>query len=160
MKKIILATFLFFFSGCSFHLSELTFRKNTYHNSPILYTQLKSSIAKWKGTPYVLGGTSKRGADCSGFTQSIFSEFRARIPRTTRAQLNAGTKILKKDLKAGDLVFFKTGRGPNGLHVGIYLSRNTFAHLSTKGGSKEASLDNPYWKPKFMGARRYKLRAK
>ncbi|HEG5194545.1 TPA: C40 family peptidase, partial [Campylobacter jejuni] len=51
--------------------------------------------------------------------------------------------------------FFKTGRGPNGMHVGIYMSKGKFIHLSTKGGVKEVELNNSYWKARYIGARRY-----
>lgn len=111
---------------------------------------------EWKKTPYRLGGTSIKGADCSGFTQSIFEDkFNLKIPRNTVGQLKQGIQIPKKQLKTGDLVFFKSGRGPNGLHVGIYLSDNNFVHLSAKGGAKIANLENNYWKPKYYTARRY-----
>ena len=153
MGKIFLAGLLLFLSGCGLHFGDLSPKNADKH----LQSKLKHFVQKWKHTPYVLGGASRRGSDCSAFTQAILAEFGAKIPRTTRAQLNGGEKILKKDLKAGDLVFFRTGRGPNGLHVGIYLGNGAFAHLSTRGGSKEARLDNPYWKPKFIGSRRYKL---
>jgi len=54
----------------------------------------------------------------------------------------------------GDLVFFKTGSGENGLHVGIYDTDNQFIHASTSQGVVKSSLDNVYWNKKFWQARR------
>ncbi|HEG8191788.1 TPA: C40 family peptidase, partial [Campylobacter coli] len=116
---------------------------------------LKVIANEWKKTPYVLGGTSKKGADCSGFTQSALAQLNIRIPRTTKTQLGSGRKVSKSKLQTGDLVFFKTGRGPNGMHVGIYMSKGKFIHLSTKGGVKEVELNSSYWKARYIGARRY-----
>lgn len=157
MKKYILGIFLIFFlSGCSFLPQNLSFYKPSYSKSPT-EGRLRAVSKEWQRTPYVLGGTSKRGADCSGFTQSVMREFGVSLPRATKTQMNSGRKVSKSKLQAGDLVFFKTGRGPNGMHVGIYLGRNEFMHLSTKGGSKVASFNNSYWKPRYMGARRYNI---
>lgn len=97
----------------------------------------------------------KKGADCSGFTQSVLAQLNIRIPRTTKTQLGSGRKVSKSKLQTGDLVFFKTGRGPNGMHVGIYMSKGKFIHLSTKGGVKEVELNSSYWKARYIGARRY-----
>ena len=155
MRIIFYFVVLILFSGCVV---------NNKYNPPLygkkysdyeIYNALLKEKSKWSKTPYVLGGTTKNGADCSGFTQSVLRDFDRKIPRTTKAQINSGFKIQKSKLKSGDLVFFKTGRGPNGMHVGIYLKNKKFIHLSTKGGAKEASLDNSYWKKRYIGARRY-----
>lgn len=124
---------------------------------------LLSQQKQWKSTPYVSGGVKKSGADCSGFVQSVFSEsFSVQLPRTTIDQMNGGKKLGGKQmsqskLRTGDLVFFKTGRGALGYHVGIYLENGEFLHLSAKGGAKIASLSNSYWSPKFIKAVRYDM---
>ncbi|HDZ5006839.1 TPA: C40 family peptidase [Campylobacter jejuni] len=143
---------IFFINGCSFY-QNLNSTHPIYNTSK--ETKLKIIANEWKKTPYVLGGTSKRGADCSGFTQSALAQLNIHIPRTTKTQLGSGRKISKSKLQAGDLVFFKTGRGPNGMHVGIYTSQGKFIHLSTKGGVKEVELNTSYWKARYIGARRY-----
>ncbi|TKX32991.1 C40 family peptidase [Campylobacter aviculae] len=145
---------LFFITGCSFYPNFAFIGKSNYHYSNA-ESKLKSIAYEWRKTPYVLGGTTKRGADCSGFTQKALLELNTRIPRTTVTQLNSGIKVSKSNLKTGDLVFFRTGRGPNGMHVGIYTSKGNFIHLSSKGGVKEVSLSNSYWKSRYIGARRY-----
>lgn len=157
MKIHIFLVFMIMFliSGCSFY--QQNFKSTNYQSKNFSQEKLRSIAREWKNTPYVLGGTNKRGSDCSGFTQNVFAQFHTKIPRTTKAQLHSGKKISKKYLQTGDLVFFKTGRGPNAMHVGIYLSNNHFIHLSTKGGVKEVSLNDSYWKSKYIGAARYGL---
>ena len=112
---------------------------------------------QWANTPYKLGGTSIKGADCSGFVQSAFREhFGTDIPRTTVTQIKGGTKVGRDELELGDIVFFRTGRGPNGLHNGIYTGNDEFIHLSSKDkGVRRVSITNAYWRSKFIGARRY-----
>ncbi|EAK8774635.1 NlpC/P60 family protein [Campylobacter jejuni] len=144
-------TIIFFISGCSFY-QNLNYRPSYNTNKE---ARLKVIANEWKKTPYVLGGTSKKGADCSGFTQSALAQLNIRIPRTTKTQLGSGRKVSKSKLQTGDLVFFKTGRGSNGMHVGIYMSKGKFIHLSTKDGVKEVELNSSYWKARYIGARRY-----
>ncbi|MBF1255657.1 MAG: C40 family peptidase, partial [Haemophilus sp.] len=59
-----------------------------------------------------------------------------------------------EDIQTGDLIFFKTGRGPNGYHVGIYVKEDKFLHASTKGGVIYSSMNSPYWKKAFWQVRR------
>lgn len=111
---------------------------------------------EWKKTPYVLGGTTINGADCSGFIQSVFSsEFETNIPRTTIYQMKNGVPVAKNQLKAGDLVFFYTGARPHGYHVGIYITNGIFVHLSSHGGARLQNINMNYWKTKYITARRY-----
>lgn len=122
-------------------------------------TMVMASLAKqqqeWAGTKYVLGGTTKKGVDCSGFTQVMYRDLFAKsIPRMTVDQEKAGKKVAKRDLRAGDLVFFNTGRGPNGKHVGIYMKDGLFLHASSRGGVIYSHLDRPYWAKAFSQARR------
>lgn len=154
--KFFLCIFiLFLFSGCFVNLKTHPTIVNKNYSKYAIYKELLLVKKQWSKTPYVLGGCTKKGADCSGFTQSVLRNFGVKIPRTTKTQIKSGKKIPKAKLQSGDLVFFKTGRGPNGMHVGIYLQDKKFIHLSTKGGAKEASLDNSYWKERYIGARRY-----
>ncbi len=122
-----------------------------------IYDTLFDIERQWANTPYKLGGTNVRGADCSGFVQSAFREhFDTDIPRSTITQINDGVSVGRDELEAGDIVFFRTGRGPNGLHNGIYVGDDEFIHLSTKHrGVKKVSINSGYWKGKFIGARRY-----
>lgn len=124
-------------------------------DSIMVIAQLNDQLNNWRGTPYRYGGMSRRGVDCSGFVALTFSSrFALDLPRETRSQAEIGTRIDKKELLPGDLVFFKTGAGDNGLHVGIYDTDNQFIHASTSRGVIRSSLNNVYWRDKFWQARR------
>lgn len=120
-----------------------------------LVSKLNRHHSAWKGTRYRLGGTSKKGVDCSGFTQLTYKElFGVNLPRMTVDQAKVGRRIKKSELRAGDLVFFNTGRGPNGKHVGIFVKGDQFLHASSKAGVTYSSLNSPYWSKVFWQARR------
>ena len=125
-------------------------------NDPIMAIALLSEQQyEWAGTPYVLGGSVRKGVDCSGFVQTtFFDRFGIKLPRQTKDQANYGQYIDKADIQTGDLVFFKTGRGPNGYHVGIYVKEDKFLHASTKGGVIYSSLNSDYWRKAYWQARR------
>jgi hypothetical protein len=119
----------------------------------LLFYLLRREFAKWQGTPYRLGGNSKRGIDCSALVQNIYHDsFNIKLPRTTETQAKKGDLVYRNQLKVGDLVFFKTGW--NVRHVGIYMGNNEFIHASTSSGVISSSLDNVYWKPRYWQAKR------
>lgn len=115
---------------------------------------LLSFIEKWYGTPYRLGGTTKKGIDCSAFSGNLLSSvFSFSLPRTAREQYKICERIKKEDLMAGDLVFFNTeGRGVS--HVGVYLANGRFVHSCTSQGVMISSLDDSYFSRKFVGGGR------
>lgn len=116
---------------------------------------LSEQQKNWRGTRYRLGGTTRKGIDCSAFMQVTFRDlFGISLPRTTSEQAKKGTKISKSELRTGDLVFFRTGRGPNGKHVGVYVKNGQFLHASTKGGVIYSDMNSPYWSRTFWQARR------
>lgn len=107
---------------------------------------------EWKNVKYKFGGNSKRGIDCSAFTQRVFKEkFDVKIPRTTWTQVKAGKAVKKSELILGDLVFFKTGKRDR--HVGIYMGDGTFMHASIKG-IKFTKLNKPFYKKTYWTSRR------
>ena len=111
-------------------------------------------LSPWLGTPYLYGGSSKVGTDCSGFVSSVYMEKEGiYLPRTTTAEFDMGTSISKSKLKIGDVVFFKE-RGRIS-HVGIFVGNENFIHASTSRGVTVTSLNDSYWKPRYAGARRY-----
>lgn len=113
-----------------------------------------SEAQKYKGKPYLYGGTSSSGFDCSGFTQKAFSDAGSSIPRTTGAQFNSGSPVDKANLQAGDLVFFNTS-GSGVSHTGIYIGSSNFIHASSSQGVMISSINDPaYWGSRYIGARR------
>lgn len=125
-------------------------------SDPIMViANLSEHQQEWKGTRYRLGGTSRNGVDCSGFMLITFRDlFGIDLPRMTVDQAKVGTKIARDEIKTGDLVFFNTGRGPNGKHVGVYVKNGQFLHASTKGGVIYSDIDSPYWSKTYWQARR------
>lgn len=139
-------------AGCSSHAPPPNGRLS---DSITVIAQLNDQLSQWRGTPYRYGGMGRNGVDCSGFVYLTFRDrFELQLPRTTAAQTEMGTRIAKKELLPGDLVFFKTGAGENGLHVGIYDTDGQFIHASTSQGVIRSSLDNVYWKKVYWQARR------
>lgn len=106
------------------------------------------------GTPYVRGGASPRGFDCSGFTGYVYRHGAGiSLPRTTGGQAGEGTPVFRVDLMPGDIVYFNTdGKGIS--HVGIYAGDDSFIHASYIKGITVTSLSNSYYKPRYLGARR------
>ena len=117
------------------------------------YEQLMFFYFQWKGVPHRDGGTSKQGVDCSGLMVNSYKEiYGVNLPRSTQYQSQKGVVVSKRDLKTGDLVFFKTGFKQ--LHVGVYLKDNQFMHASSSRGVMISKLNNPYWKDAYWHGRR------
>jgi len=114
-------------------------------------------IDDWYGAPYRLGGTTKKGVDCSAFSQFLFaSVYGLSIPRTAKEQYNLTSRISRTQLNEGDLIFFNTRGGIS--HVGVYLQNNKFVHASTSGGVMISDIFDEYWAKKFVGVGRLKER--
>jgi cell wall-associated NlpC family hydrolase len=117
-------------------------------SSESLKNKLYDQFQEWQGVRYQLGGLSKRGVDCSGFVYITYkSRLGVRLPRTTKLQSKLGKEVNQRNLKTGDLVFFKTGKATR--HVGIYLENNQFLHASLSQGVTISHLDNTYWKSNY-----------
>lgn len=139
-------------AGCSSHVPPPSGRLS---DSIVVVAQLNEQLRQWYGAPYRYGGLDRGGVDCSGFVYRTFSDrFDMQLPRSTEAQTSLGTKVSRDELMPGDLVFFKTGGGENGLHVGIYDTNDQFIHASTSRGVMRSSLNNVYWKKVYWQARR------
>lgn len=115
----------------------------------------EQAVQPWLGTPYLLGGQSKKGVDCSGFSLSIMQTVKGiSIPRSTGAAWKAGKAVSKGNLQPGDVVFFGNIWGVN--HNGIWLGNGKFAHASSSRGVIITELENDaYWSARYRGARRY-----
>ncbi|MDT8860344.1 peptidoglycan-binding protein [Alkalihalobacillus sp. MEB130] len=120
-------------------------------NPAALVTNLVAEAANHIGTPYLWGGTTTRGFDCSGFTQFVFNQQGISLPRTVAQQWNAGKSVSQPSV--GDMVFFETyQKGPS--HNGIYIGNNQFVHSGSSTGVTITSMNNPYWKQRYLGAKR------
>lgn len=108
---------------------------------------------KYLKTPYRFGGDSPKGFDCSGFVKFVYDKNGKKLPRTADVQYRTGQKVERAGLKPGDLVFFNT-YASGASHVGIYYGSGKFIHASTSKGVMISRLDEPYWKPRYLGARR------
>lgn len=129
-------------------------RKMVEDKDHIAYIEnsLMEFYKEWQGVRYKFGGNSKKGIDCSAFTQKAFKEkFDLDIPRTTRTQVRIGKTIKKSQLEFGDLVFFKTGKIDR--HVGIYIGDGKFMHASIKG-VKVSRLNKPFYKKAYWTSKR------
>ena len=102
------------------------------------------------GTPYVLGGESPAGVDCSGLVQYAYREAGIRIPRTTVEQFQAGR--FQQRVMPGDLLFFRTDGSSRVSHVGIYAGKGQMIHASSGSGRvRKVSLGQPYWRQRMAG---------
>lgn len=113
------------------------------------------------GVPYVYGGSSPKGFDCSGFTMYIFGQFGYSLPHSATSQwTGSGEYVDKEDLQPGDLVLFCDPSRSNGKacsHVGIYIGDNQFVHASSGSSGKcirISSLDENYYSSYYKGAKR------
>ena len=106
--------------------------------------KLLVSYSKWKGTKYAWGGDSKKGIDCSALTRRVYREVYAHeLPRVSTQQAKTGKKVSSKNLKAGDIVYFR----PEGRthHTAVYVGNSLFINASSSKGVVMSSLKSPYW---------------
>jgi cell wall-associated NlpC family hydrolase len=130
-------------------------RGEDLRNASWVKQMLYAQYNEWKTVKYKAGGLSKAGVDCSGLVFLTFdTRLGIKLPRSTDEQVTIGTPITPRDLNAGDLVFFKTGK--NIRHVGIYIEDGKFLHASTEKGVMISSLDDRYWARTYWKSMRIK----
>lgn len=116
--------------------------------------QLVEYAKNYLGVPYVWGGNTPSGFDCSGYTKYVYAHFGYELYRIAESQmLNNGTRVKQSELQVGDLVFFANTYYSNeaATHVGIYIGNNQFIHAAS-GGVKITDLSNDYYAARYAGA--------
>lgn len=117
--------------------------------------KIVSTAAGFLGVPYLWGGSTSSGFDCSGFVMKVFQLNGILLNRTADQQYYAGNYISRDQLKSGDLVFFTT-YCPGVSHVGIYIGGDRFIHSSSSSGMvRISSLKESYYDARYVGAARY-----
>ena len=114
---------------------------------------LNQQYADWRHVKHRMGGISKKGIDCSGLVYKTYrTKFGIDVPRSTEYQSKAGRSIKQSQLKAGDMVFFKTGFKSR--HVGMYIDNGNFLHVSSSKGVMISNMEDPYWHSAYWKSQR------
>ena len=118
--------------------------------------KIVATAKKYLGVPYVWGGASPSGFDCSGLVYYVFKVNGYSMYRTPEDQYRQGTYVSRNNLQPGDVVFFyNTVPGTGISHVGIYIGDGQFIHSpNSRSVVSIARLDNTYWNQHYYGARR------
>ena len=121
-------------------------------------SSIVSIAQQYLGVPYVYGGSSASGFDCSGFTMYVFAQAGIKLPHGATSQLSYGTEVSRSDLQPGDLVFFQD-YGYTASHVGIYIGGDQFIHASSSYYNGHCvvitSLSETYYNNHYLTARRH-----
>ncbi len=121
-----------------------------------LRASLVETARTYVGVPYLFGGTTERGFDCSGLTGAVYRLNGLVLPRSSQAQFDAGRQVEVGGARTGDLLFFATAGGGRISHVGIYLGQGSFLHAPRSGqGIRQDELSDRYYQRTFVGARTY-----
>ena len=113
-----------------------------------LQNDLLKSYSHWKGTKYELGGDSATGIDCSALTRRVYREvFNKELPRVSTQQVKQGTRVSAKNLRSGDIVYFKPENRTS--HTAVYVGNTLFINASSSKGVVMSSLKSPYWRKYF-----------
>lgn len=140
-------------------VTEASDPQNYSLSTNTLTSRLAEALLPFVRSPYKFGGEETSGVDCSGLVKVVYENaFDIQLPHKAALQYRMGKKISKKQLMAGDLVFFyqKNRRVIN--HVGLYLADDQFIHAISSRGVAISDLNRDYWRKHYAGARRFLAR--
>ena len=118
---------------------------------------MQKTVESYVGVPYLWGGSTRHGIDCSGLVMRVYQGVGIELPRTTREQIRAGERVNSNKLRFGDILFFKGrsyGKKGEALHTGLFLGEGRFVHASKSRGVIIESFKTAYWQNLFIEARR------
>ena len=155
---VLCLALLSFMAGCATKVPAPTPSAQQVKSQPasLKAAQIVRTARVLVGYPYKWGGyLPDTGFDCSGLIWFVYHQNGINLPRVSWRQFGTGSSVKRKDLRPGDLVFYKVNKGKKSLHVGIVTDRATFVHApSSDKHVMESSLNTPYWYKHYLGARR------
>jgi lipoprotein Spr len=130
--------------------------EKTHNHASEINKNFQKLVNDWLGSPYKYGGCTKEGTDCSGMVYTFYKEvYQIELPRSSEEIYKKARKIDENQVKPGDLVFFAI-KNKQVSHVGMYLSERKFIHSSTSKGVIVSSLNELYYKERFIGFGAYR----
>jgi len=138
-------------TGCGFFASNAVRPPDSVRTHKVVRTAYAQM-----GKKYRLGGASpQKGFDCSGLVWWSYKQHGITVPRISAEQARTGRKVAQKAARPGDIVVFRTGNSPRGLHTGIYAGGHKFIHSPSKGKTVcMDSLAQGYWRDSLISIRR------
>jgi cell wall-associated NlpC family hydrolase len=159
MRILLLLLLILTITSCKSKQKSITYKHKTSYNVKQSKTERIIKNAKnYLGTKYKYSGTTKKGMDCSGLIYTSFKKESIQLPRRSIEIAKLGQVIPLRQIKKGDLLFFNTGNKNKINHVGLVTKTTNnkiyFIHASTKRGVIISSMDEKYYKTKFVKAKR------
>lgn len=150
---VLISSMLLFATACSNKQATMFVPESS---QKYITDSIVRTAASQIGKPYKLGGTSpSTGFDCSGLIHWAYKQNGIEVPRITVTQAKAGKQAPKNSLRPGDILVFRSGSSPNGLHTGVYIGKNKFIHApNSRSRVKIEELKGSYWGKQFIQARR------